>query len=264
MAAGQSFEVLACRLSFTSSGAVRFPATAANVFRGALGYVLAGEIFRPRRAEGPSGLADPPRPFVLRADELDGRVVDGSFELGLNLFDPALETEFKTAFERLAGLGITGQRVKLRMEGWSASRVVIRLDEAEAASRVRVRFETPIELKGWNGEGVPPFRVLASRLRDRLSSLRALYGVGPLDIDFQGFGDRAGRVMTRGGLMEAVEGERRSGRTGMVHPLGGRMGWAGYEGALGEFVPYLRAGAYTGAGRQTVWGRGKLGVEILG
>jgi hypothetical protein len=62
--------------------------------------------------------------------------------------------------------------------------------------------------------------------------------------------------------MEAVKGERRSARTGMIHPLGGLVGWAEYEGDLGEFVPYLRAGAYTGVGRQTVWGRGRLGLEL--
>jgi hypothetical protein len=263
MAAGQSFEVLACRLSFSACGTVRFPAAAANTFRGALGYVLPEGIFRPHRAVGPSGLADSPRPFVLRADELDGQALDGRFELGLNLFDPALEAVFRDAFGRLADGGITAQRVRLRMEGWTARRVVIWMDEAEPARSVSVRFESPIELKGWDGEGVPPFGILARRLRDRVSSLRALYGPGPLEIDFLAFGGRADRVVTLGGRMEAVKGERRSARTGMVHPLGGMTGWAEYEGELGEVVPYLRAGAYTGAGRQTVWGRGRLGLEVL-
>jgi hypothetical protein len=264
MAAGQSFEVLACRLSFSSAGAVSFPETAANTFRGALGYVLPEAIFRPRQTVGPSGLADPPRPFVLQADELDGRMVEGGFDLGLNLFDASLEPEFKSAFEKVAASGITAQRVTLRLEGWTARRVVIELDAARAATRVRVRFETPVELKGWDGDGLPPFGILARRLRDRLSALRALYGPGPLELDFRGFGERADEVGVLGGRMHAVKGKRRSAWTGMVHPLGGVTGWAEYEGELGEFVPYLRAGAYAGVGRQTVWGRGRLGVELLG
>jgi hypothetical protein len=264
MAAGQSFDVVACRLSFSSAAPVRFPATAANTFRGALGYVLNESVFRPRQTTGPSGLADPPRPFVLQADSLDGQTLDGGFELGLNLFDASLEPEFKSAFEKVAAAGITAQRVKLRLEGWTARRVVIALDDAPEASSVRVRFETPVELKGWDGDGLPPFGILARRLRDRLSALRALYGPGPLEIDFQGFGGRADGVSALGGRMENVCGERRSARTGMVHPLGGVTGWAEYEGELGEFVPYLRAGSYAGVGRQTVWGRGRLGVELLG
>lgn len=263
MAAGQIFEFLACRLSFSSAAPVRFPATAANTFRGALGFVLKEEIFRPRQAAGPSGLADPPRPFVLQADSLDARTLEGGFELGLNLFAPSLEPEFKSAFEKLAAAGITAQRVELRLENWTSRRVVIELDDAAVASKLRVRFETPVELKGWDGAGLPPFGVLARRLRDRLSALRALYGPGPLGIDFQRFGESADRVLVTGGRMEAVKDERRSARTGMVHPLGGLAGWAEYEGDLAAFVPYLRAAAFTGVGRQTVWGHGRLGVEIL-
>lgn len=264
MAAGQIFEVLACRLSFAPSEPVRFPATAANTFRGALGYVLNESVFRPRQTTGPSGLADPPRPFVLQADSLDGQTLDGGFELGLNLFDASLEPEFKSAFEKVAASGITAQRVKLRLEGWTARRVVIGFDDAAAASRVRVRFDTPVELKGWDGVGLPPFGILVRRLRDRVSALRELYGPGPLEIDFRGFGERADGVSALGGRMHAVKGKRRSARTGMLHPLGGVTGWTEYVGKLGEFVPYLRAGAYAGVGRQTVWGRGKLGVELLG
>lgn len=50
----------------------------------------------------------------------------------------------------------------------------------------------------------------------------------------------------------------------MSHPLGGVTGWVEYEGELGEFLPYLRAATYTGVGRQTVWGHGRLKVEKLG
>ncbi len=265
MAAGLSFELLACRLTFYTDGMVRFPDRASNTFRGALGFVLPEQIFRPRLDGGPSGLADAPRLFVLQAKELDGRTVAGSsFGFDLNLFDPSLETEFKRAFQTLAERGITPSRTQSRLESWESRRVVIRLDEVEPVTRLHVHFETPTELKGWDGNGSPPFGVLACRLRDRVSGLRALYGAGPLEIDFKGFGERAKRVVATGGRLVHECARRTSSRTGMSHPLGGVTGWVEYEGELGEFVPYLRAAAYTGVGRQTVWGHGRLKVEKLG
>jgi hypothetical protein len=54
--------------------------------------------------------------------------------------------------------------------------------------------------------------------------------------------------------------ERRSSRTGQVHPIGGFIGEAEYEGNLTEFVSYLRAARWTGVGRQTVWGKGEIAV----
>jgi CRISPR/Cas system endoribonuclease Cas6 (RAMP superfamily) len=53
---------------------------------------------------------------------------------------------------------------------------------------------------------------------------------------------------------------RRSGRTGQVHSIGGFTGEAVYEGALAEFVPWLRAARWVGVGRQTVWGKGDVRV----
>ncbi len=325
MAAGLSFELLACRLTFYADGIVRFPDRASNTFRGALGFVLPEAIFRPRLARGPSGLADAPRPFVLQAKELDGQTVArSSFGCDLNLFAPTLEAQFKRAFETLAERGITPSRTPLRLEKWDSRRVLIRLADVEPVTRLRVHFETPTELKGWDGNGWPPFEILACRLRDRLSALRSLYGQaepaqspspvgrtsvceglqpapssdqsanaesgsqpsstptpatanvesgsqpivfrgpGPLEIDFKAFGERATRVAATAGELAHETARRTSSRTGMSHPLGGVTGWVEYEGELGEFLPYLRAAAYMGVGRQTVWGHGRLKVEILG
>jgi CRISPR/Cas system endoribonuclease Cas6 (RAMP superfamily) len=56
--------------------------------------------------------------------------------------------------------------------------------------------------------------------------------------------------------------KRRSSRTGQIHPLGGFTGQAEYQapddGDLAEFLPYFRAGQWTGVGRQTVWGKGEI------
>jgi hypothetical protein len=106
----------------------------------------------------------------------------------------------------------------------------------------------------------PEFGILACRIRDRVSSLRERYDDGPLDIDFRAFGERAALVrMTRCDVGQ-VDVSRRSSRTGQVHPIGGFVGEAEYEGDLAEFIPYLEAAAWTGVGRQTVWGKGALQV----
>jgi hypothetical protein len=126
--------------------------------------------------------------------------------------------------------------------------------------RVRVQFLTPTELKGAER---PEFGVLLARIRDRISTLRALYGDGPLAIDFEAVGKRANLVsMTRCEFATVTE-ERTSRGTGQRHSLGGFTGFAEYEGDLTEFVPYLEIARWTGVGRQTVWGKGEIAYETL-
>jgi hypothetical protein len=127
---------------------------------------------------------------------------------------------------------------------------------------VRIEFLTPTELKS---EGViverPEFPILFARVRDRISTLSAIYGSGPLAIDFAALGRRAAEIeMTRCDIAPAAA-ERRSSRTGQTHSLGGFTGSAEYEGELAEFLPYLEAARWTGVGRQTVWGKGEISLE---
>ena len=127
------------------------------------------------------------------------------------------------------------------------------------ANSARVEFVTPTELKSQAGlADRPEFGVLFARLRDRLSTLRALYGPGPLDIDFRSMGERAARIRMTHCELRSKHAERRSTRTGQVHSLGGFTGEAEYRGDLTEFLPYLRAARWTGLGRQTVWGKGEM------
>jgi hypothetical protein len=253
------------------------------------------KIFEPvaPAGEGPSGLKDWPRPFVFRAAHLDGQTIEPGrgFYFDVHLFDvkePAI-VYFVLAFAQVAKEGIGPRRGRaalnrvdqLNAEGKVAACVYdgasfiakelpppIVLDlssEAEKAAKVRVRFVTPTELK--HGQLLatrPEFPVLFGRIRDRLSTLRALYGAGPLEIDFQAMGERAGEVKLTNLKLEFSEAERRSAKTGERHPLGGFVGVAEYEGSLDEFMPYLRAARWVGVGRQTVWGKGVIEVEVLG
>ena len=125
-----------------------------------------------------------------------------------------------------------------------------------------MRFVTPTELKaGHQVAARPEFGILFGRLRDRISNLRALYGAGPLEIDFSAMGDRAAAVRMTRCELQRTEADRLSSRTGQRHPLGGFVGEAEYEGELAEFLPYVRLGKWVGVGRQTVWGKGEVRVD---
>ena len=122
-------------------------------------------------------------------------------------------------------------------------------------------FQTPTELKGNPANDRMPFGVLFARIRDRISTLRGLYGEGPLPIDFQAMAERANNVRTVKCDLHYQNVVRRSSRTGAVHSIGGVEGQVDYEGELAEFVPWLNAARYTGVGRHTVWGNGQ--IEVL-
>ena len=262
---GGFFEVVLCRLHFNARGPLHFPAgMPANLVRGILGAALYGSpaygrIFAPRAETGPSGLKDVPRPFVLRAGHLDGcRVQTGQpFHIDVHIFIPeeAAAEEIRGAFARWARAEL------LRAE---VSRISVPLVPPAAPVRnLRVRFLSPTELKsGSRIAARPEFAVLLARARDRVSTLRAAYGPGPLEIDFAGMARRAAQVRLAFCQLRHVCVERLSRATGRRHPLGGMVGEAVYEGELAEFLPLLRAAEWTGVGRQTVWGHGAICVEV--
>ena len=305
------FDFFRIRFHFKAVDTVRFGhGNSANTLRGAFGTVLRqvactpqcgaarhgvaehrpecayARIFEPRagRRNGPSGLADWPRPFIFRTWHLDIQTLapGEDFHFDIHLFDLQLPIlYFAEALKRLAteGLGTRRGRAiltcieqldiddRLVARVWNGEELSplvapsAALLEVEPCDAVRVRFVTPTELKCGNRPMErPEFSVLFARIRDRLSTLRTLYGPGPLEIDFRGMGERAARIqMTRCDL-RAEHRVRRSSRTGQVHPWGGFTGEAAYQGDLAEFMPYLRVAKWTGVGRQTVWGKGEIAI----
>jgi hypothetical protein len=267
-----TFDLFPLRFHFVASTPIQFPdGVAANLIRGSLGKTwmrTAPEAyarwFSPNTSQGPSGLRDSPRPFVFRTSHLNGVSVAAGerFYFGINVFEtrePIIDL-LTQAFEERFG------RIK-EIEGTELLRVPID-PRPESVARLRVRFLTPTELKG--GEQIdagPEFGVLFARIRDRVSTLRALYGAGPLDINFSVLGERANCVKMINCRIEradAIEGiTRLSRRTGQRHALGGFIGEAEYEGDLAEFVPYLEIARWTGVGRQTVWGKGEIAWETF-
>ena len=253
---------------------MRFPRfKAGNVLRGALGSILRqtadpdeyARLFAPVATEGPSGLRQPPRPFIFCCGHLNGARIPagGHFDFALHVFDRRRSryifdrvSEVFTRLER-DGLGIERGRAHLDRAEPAAVPVVVPLEPSpEPVTLLRVQFVTPTEWKRSDHS----FGQLLRRTRDRVSTLRALYGEGPLEMDFAALGAAADAVRTAASELRYIDVERHSIRTGQVHPLGGFIGSADFEGALTPFVPLLEAGTWTGIGRHTVWGQGQIQI----
>jgi hypothetical protein len=275
-----TFDLFPLCFHFVASEAIHFPpGTSGNTLRGTFGKSLKklacakecrdartcarrdtcayARFFEPGAPDGPSGLHDRPRPFVFRTSILDGiSVAKGDrFHFGLNLFEtrePVIDL-----FTR-ALAGFSPRAVLERTDGTDLLRLP--LEAPREANRIRVRFVTPTELKGVEQ---PEFGPLMTRIRDRISTLRALYGEGPLEIDFKSMGERAALIKMTGCSLQRVDRERVSWRTGQKHSLGGFVGVAEYAGGLTEFLPYLEIAHWTGVGRQTVWGKGEIVYETF-
>ncbi len=268
-----SFFVQRLRYRFRAGNTVIFgPAGAANVIRGALGWNLrhiAGEtayarLFEPMKAAGgPSGLANRPRPFVLRASHLDGKIVPAGeeFQFDIHLFETGANASQSVAWLGAALACIAGAA----MEAVEVSEIQIDLGAAPVGlSRLRVDFLTPTELKAGGAlADRPDFPVLFARVRDRVATLHSLYAGDPLDVDFAGLGDRARLISLESCQIQQVERSRRSSRTGQTHGIGGFTGQAIYSGELSEFRPWLEAAQWTGVGRQTVWGKGEIKIWTM-
>ena len=279
-----TFSLFPWRFTFRALQSVHFPVgKSGNVLRGGFGTIFRRvaskesyrRVFEPG-GSGPSGLFDWPRPFVFRASHLDGKWIQAGedFHFDLHVFliaDPALAS-FVLAFTELGREGIGPRRG--RAELISVTQIGSSAALAEAppapmtlslspipAARIMVQFLTPTELKG--EEGIlrrPEFPVLFGRARDRVATLRSLYGEGPLSVDFRGMGERSRHVELAKWAWQEVPAERTSSRTGQTHSIGGFVGEAEYSGNLSEFLPYLKAAEWTGVGRQTVWGKGAIRV----
>lgn len=268
-----TFSFFPLRLEFVAHESIHFAqgkqGSAANILRGALGSVLSDEIFAPVADQpGPSGLANPPRPYVFRARHLDGRTIaqGEQFHFGLNVFarDATLPLRLKEAFAEVATIGLGPNRGRAEIQNKTEKPQLVSLNltpEAAAISKIQIEFLTPTELKHEDGiADRPEFHILFARIRDRISTLRTLYGEGPLDLDFRAIGERSAAVRLTSFEGRTVETQRRSTRTGQTHSIGGFTGHAEYEGALAEFLPWLEAASWTGVGRQCSWGKGEIAL----
>jgi CRISPR-associated endoribonuclease Cas6 len=259
------------RFRLSAQGRIVFPAgKAGNVLRGAFGSTLRKQfgdcaylaIFEPSAS---GRFANRPRPFVFRADHLDGKVFSKgrAFEFGMNLFDtsPAALERIVDTFTAMKHEGLGAHREKVKLLGVETVKHAVNLAPGSAdVSRIQVDFLTPTELKNKNNVvDRPEFPILFARIFERVNSLGYFYGGGTLQRE-----PRCGREvqMTECSLTHCYV-ERRSSKTGQRHRVGGFTGWAVYQGDLRECLPYLQAAEFTGVGRHTSWGNGRLETNAI-
>lgn len=258
------------RFSFRAVDRLQFATDVpANTLRGALGEALRRHpeqyerVFAPKRLTGPSGFRDAPRPFVFRARQLNGLVVNPGdpFAFEVHVFDPGIVHWLSGAFAQVTAAGLGANRSRIELESVEEKSCAVDLSYSSAHS-LRVDFLTPTELKtAGHVAAEPDFVPLLARARDRVSELSFSYGDGVLPIGFAELGERAAAVKMTACECAPVFASRVSSRTGQSHSLGGFAGWASYAGDLGEFVPILIAAQFTGVGRQTTWGKGEIQVH---
>ncbi len=107
-----------------------------------------------------------------------------------------------------------------------------------------------------------PFHVLIRAALRRISSLESAYGQGEPALDYTGLVAEAEMVET---LEESVRWEEvprysTPQRTKMM--IGGVVGRVVYRGALGPFLPLLAYCETIHLGKQTVFGLGRIGLDV--
>lgn len=274
----RTFELYCLRFDFEAKDAFAFPSfLTGNLFRGALGSFLrsanpaAHSVLFGSAEEDARLRTTPPRPFVLRCRNLEGRSYSPGevFSLNLNLFLPDLQLlEALTA--TLTAMGDKGFG-PIRSRGTlllppQYRHYSLRLDDSvEPANAVCIHFQTPTELKT-HGEVTGPchFPLLIEHIVRRLEHLSALYSSGTLTFDRATLRKQADAIELRSASVHQVDVSRRGSRLGQTHDIGGFVGSAEYSGDLGPFMRLLEAASFTGVGRHTVWGNGEISTERLG
>lgn len=272
------FQVWPLRLEFQAIQQVVIPpGHGGNTFRGAFGLRFRqlachpachdpkacsqncpyAHVFEPRWPDGPSGLREAPRPFVLRATAAEGRHPPGvTFALDIHLFSgrPDLPAWFESVFQSCAQAGLGTARGRADLVSFARQpSLTLDLTPRANATQLTIHFRTPTELKGGDLE----FGTLLRRILGRAANLATLYQQ-PLDINFPALLAQADQVRLTEQALTWHDTERKSTRTGQRHSIGGFTGHLCYQGELGPFLPWLELARWTGVGRQTVWGKGDI------
>lgn len=240
-------------------------------------------------------LRDPPRPFVLRDPQPEAASLPAGapLSLGLVLVGRAVVElpYFVASIRRLGDEGIGRERSRFDVDAvrvvdaegvphgkvFEASSNLVRPLRRElsarelarpgdaAASRVRVRFVTPTDLRGGASSAeVPPFGRLIRRARDRVSALATFFCEPLVGIDAREVGELADSVEVEASELRSNVVSRRSARTGQRHDVGGVTGFVIYRGAaLGALMPWVRLAEALGVGKHATFGNGCIALDVL-
>ncbi len=145
----------------------------------------------------------------------------------------------------------------------SVSEPLFSSPSSEPVHTLRCTLETPLRLKKDNAlHKELPFHVLIRAALRRIAALEAAYGQGEPALDYSGLARRAERVETTQSTIRWQDLLRFSNRQQQKVSLSGLVGTAEYRGELHEFVPLLAYVEQVNLGKQTVFGLGKITMEM--
>ncbi|MCS6897773.1 MAG: CRISPR system precrRNA processing endoribonuclease RAMP protein Cas6 [Nitrospira sp.] len=233
-----------------------------------------------------------PHPFVLIPPEGGTTIEAGqTIDLGLTLFGRTVGwlPHFIFALERMGHTGWGGQRTTaslLTVDGWldGHRQVVYSADErtlrgaevfteqrvlpaappsgAVATERITIKILSPLRIR--HGERLavkPDFHVLIRSLLRRLAHLSYFHcGGDPSIVSFREWIALAEQVRTVSSSLAWADWTRYSSRQRTEMELGGVTGTLLFEGPLAPFLPLLRLGEVTHAGKGTSFGLGRYRI----
>lgn len=133
----------------------------------------------------------------------------------------------------------------------------------EKAVRLRVAFDTPVQLKDGGKEVFrPDFHIFFRQAMRRISSLAYFHQGEPLHVDYPALTERSRQIVMTENTTRRHDWERYSRRQQQRLGMGGLIGTVVYEGALDEFLPFLILGEQVHVGKNAVFGLGKYRLYV--
>jgi CRISPR-associated endoribonuclease Cas6 len=256
---------------------------------------LYGKVFEPQNFYGPLRYRDVPRPFVfsLNDDEREFLYEGESFNLGINLFGWARDSylHFIRVIEEIGNEGIGplrgkylirnvfyedyyGNHFPLKNDNGYIQPESIKLPETDLnydtddVSEFKISFLTPSLIK-YENQIIrnPDFYQLFCRIRDRISAIAFFHNGITLSENFKALEEEAKKVEIKESSIKWVEVKRRSSKTGLFQDLSGIKGSIIFglkdRNLLKYFYPWLKLAEITGIGKNTVWGMGRIKLDII-
>ncbi len=132
----------------------------------------------------------------------------------------------------------------------------------KAGTRILLNFKTPTRIKTGNHLTAElDFRLFMQNLFRRLSLLTFVVTGSLPDLDYKKLLENASEVGCSESDLSWYDWKRYSGRQKNTMKLGGFVGTVMFEGEIGEFMPFVKAGESIHIGKACTFGLGKY--EIL-
>jgi CRISPR-associated endoribonuclease Cas6 len=256
---------------------------------------LYGKIFEPQNFYKPLRYKDIPRPFVFSLNNDERKFIyEGEyFNIGINLFGWAIDyyLHFIRAIEEIGNEGIGPLRGKylirnlfyedyygnyfsLKNNNAYIQPETLKLPETEFnydtsnTKEFKILFLTPTLIK-YDNRIIrnPDFYQIFCRIRDRISAIAYFHNGIKLSENFKELEEEAKKVNIKESKIRWVDVKRRSSKTGLTQELSGIKGSITFDlkdkELFKSFYPWIKLAEITGVGKNTVWGMGKIKLDII-